>query len=121
MKRFDFYASVARCGLAVPGRNVSSGVHDHASVAERRHSAKEPGSTNCWRYGKSWEHEVGKIMSTWLERDTRCALAITSGARNLPENYVRAGMGVGLCVADAVGRHLLSADANESATLEWAT
>jgi hypothetical protein len=47
-----------------------------------------------------------------VERDTRCAFAISSGTPNMPKNYFRTRLGVGLCIADAVGRHLLSADAN---------
>jgi hypothetical protein len=94
------------------GRNAASGIHDHAAIAERRHSAKVASSTDCWHYVKSPKYIVGSLMAIWVERDTRCAFVISSGARNMPKNYVRAGLGVGLCAADAVGGHLLSADAN---------
>jgi hypothetical protein len=111
-KRVDFYASIARCGIAMAGRNVASGIHDRASIVQRRHSAEKEGSADCWHYAKSHEYAVECLMATWAERDTRRALVISSGTRNMPENYVHAGLGVGLCVADTVGRHLSSADAN---------
>jgi hypothetical protein len=106
-KRFDFYASVARCGVAMTGRNVASGIHDHATIAQCRNSAKKEGSTDCWHYAKSPEYVVECLMATWAERDARCALATSSGTRCVPFELC-----YGLCVADAVGRRLLSADAN---------
>jgi hypothetical protein len=30
---FDFFATVARLGVVLAGRNVASGAHDHASIA----------------------------------------------------------------------------------------
>jgi hypothetical protein len=43
-ERYDFYATIARIGLAMTGHNVASGVHDHAAIAMRKHSVKKEGS-----------------------------------------------------------------------------
>jgi hypothetical protein len=94
------------------GRNVASGVRNHATIAQRRHSVKKEDSKDNWHYVKSGEYYVETMMAVWAVRDTKYACVITSGRRNMPKNWARAGLGVGLCAADTLGRRLGSADAN---------
>jgi hypothetical protein len=109
-ERFDFYATIARIGLAITGHNVPSGVHDHAAIALRRRSVKKEDSKDSWDCVKSWEFYVETMMAAWAVRDSKQACVITSGCRNMPKNCERTGLGVGLCSADALGRHLGRAD-----------
>jgi hypothetical protein len=67
---FDFYASIPRIGLAVTGHNVASGLHDHATIAQRRHSVKKVDSADNWRYAKSGEYYVETMMAAWAVCDT---------------------------------------------------
>jgi hypothetical protein len=94
------------------GRSVASGIHDHGSIAQLRHSVRKEGSADCWRYMKSQEYKVESMMAIWAACDAKYACVTSSGTRNMPKNYVRAGLGVGLRAADTIDRHLSSADAD---------
>jgi hypothetical protein len=66
------------------GRNVSSGVYDHAAIALHRRSVKD--STHSWRYVKAGSFYVETMMAAWAARDSKYACVITSGCRNMPQN-----------------------------------
>jgi hypothetical protein len=97
-ERYDFYATIARVGFAMTGRNVASGVHDHAVIAMRRRSVQKEGSKDSWRYVKAESFVVEHMMAAWAVRDSKCASMITSGCRNMPKNWANTGLGVGFCV-----------------------
>jgi hypothetical protein len=101
----SFYSTAARIGVVLTGRNVASGMCDHQTLQRWRR-------TDGWRYMKSRNHDAAKALVAFLVRDVKYVLMITSGARNLPRNYARFGMGVGLRAADSEGTRLMSSEAH---------
>jgi hypothetical protein len=104
-KAFDFYATAARIGLILTGRNVATGACDRESMQDHRRG-------DGWHYCGSSTSEAGNAMTACLMRDTQYAMMIAHGARTLPRNYSATEMGRALRTADASGRCLWAKDAN---------
>jgi hypothetical protein len=101
---FNFYATAARIGIVMTGRNVASGVRDHESLDKYKHP-------DGWRYINSDDSGAATALALGLQRDVECALAISSGGRAFQQNLAETERGEAMFASGALGRGVSVEDA----------